>query len=171
MEVRWLAFPLYPKTPEEGVSLEKLFAGRDVDISDLSHHLKEVASSLSLPLAVISKIYNGLLAHELAKWAKSQGKGDEFHHMVFKAFFADSKNIANADELVALALSIGFPAEEARDVILSRRFREAVDSDWQRSRMLGITSVPTFIINNQRTIGYQSYEALARFVGDSIAKC
>jgi predicted DsbA family dithiol-disulfide isomerase len=170
IEVRWLAFPLHPEVPEEGLSLEELFAGRGVNISASLQRLRRVASSLSLPLTDRTRTYNSRLAQEIAKWAESQGKGDEFHHMIFRAYFVDGTNIGRVDELVTLASSIGLPADEARDVILARRFREAVDSDWARSHALGITAVPTFILEDQRIVGYQSYEALARFVTDAGAR-
>jgi predicted DsbA family dithiol-disulfide isomerase len=170
IEVRWLAFPLHPEVPEEGLTLEQLFAGRDVDIPAVLQRLKGVAASLSLPLAARTMTYNSRSAQELAKWAESQGKGDEFHHAVFRAYFADAKNIARVDELVGLAASMGLPADEARHVILARSFREAVDADWARSHALGIAAVPTFIIEGRRIVGFQAYEVLAQFVTGSEAK-
>jgi predicted DsbA family dithiol-disulfide isomerase len=170
IEVRWLAFPLHPEVPEEGLSLEELFAGRGVNISISLQRLKRVASSLSLPLNDRTRTYNSRLSQELAKWAESQGKGDEFHHTIFRAYFVDGKNIGRIDELVTLAASIGLPADEARDVILTRRFREAVDSDWARSHTLGITAVPTFVINDQRIVGFRSYEVLEQLVRSSGAR-
>ena len=170
IEVRWLAFPLHPEVPEEGMSLEELFAGRGVNISASLRRLKLVASSLSLPLNDRTRTYNSRLAQELAKWAESQGKGDEFHHTIFIAYFVDGTNIGRVEELVTLASSIGLPADEARDVILARSFREAVDSDWARSHALGVTAVPTFIIDDQRIVGFQSYQVLERFVIDNGAR-
>jgi predicted DsbA family dithiol-disulfide isomerase len=170
IEVRWLAFPLHPETPEEGVTLEKLFAGRDVDMAASLQRLNRVAESLSLPLAARTRIYNSRLAQELAKWAESQGKGDEFHHAVFRAYFAGNKNIAKVEELVSLAVSIGLPADEARHVILTRGFRKAVDLDWAQSHALGVTAVPTFIVGDQRIVGFQSYQILEQFVTDNGAR-
>ena len=167
IEVRWLAFPLHPEVPEEGLTFEELFAGRDVDMSAALQRLKRVAASLSLPLADRVRTYNSRLAQELAKWAESKGKGDEFHHTVFKAYFAESKNIALADELVGLAVSVGLPADEARHVILARSFRETVNADWARAHNLGITAVPTFIIDDQRIVGFQPHEVLVQFVTGS----
>ncbi len=162
--VKWLAFPLHPETPEEGLTLEELFAGHDVDIPRIQQRLKQVADSLGLPLTGRTKTYNSRLAQELAKWAESEGKGDRFHHAVFRAYFAESKNIARVDELVGLASSVGLPADVATAVIRSRSFREAVDADWDRSRRLRITAVPTFIIGDRRVVGFQPYEAMAQFV-------
>jgi predicted DsbA family dithiol-disulfide isomerase len=127
--------------------------------------LKKVADSLSLPLADRTMTYNSRPAQELAKWAESEGKGEEFHHAVFRAYFVEAKNIALAGVLIRLAESVGLPAGEAERVILSRRFRQAVDADWARSRALGIDAVPTFIFGSRRLVGFQPYEALAELIG------
>lgn len=164
IEVRWLAFPLHPETPEEGLTLEELFAGHNVDIPRIQQRLKGVADSLGLPLAGRTKTYNSRLAQELAKWAESEGAGDRFHHAVFRAYFAERLNIARVDELVGLAASVGLPADVATAVVLARGFWEAVDADWARSRALGVTAVPTFIMGHRRVVGFQPYETLAQLV-------
>ncbi len=164
VEIKWLAFPLHPDTPEEGLTLEELFAGRDFDVSASRKRLERAAASLCLPLADRTRIYNSRPAQELAKWAESEMKGDEFHRAVFRAYFVDGKNIAVADELVGLAESVGLPAAEARQVVLSRRYRDAVDADWKRSRALGLNAVPTFLFDNRKIVGFPSYEALADLV-------
>ena len=162
--VKWIAFPLHPETPEEGLTLEELFAGRAVDIPVIQQRLKRVAESLGLPLSDRTKTYNSRLAQELAKWAEFEGKGDKFHDAVFKAYFVDGKNIARTDELVSLATSVGLPESEARHVIKSRTFQEAVDADWERSHLLGITAVPTLALGEQRITGFQPYEILEDFL-------
>ncbi len=164
IEVRWTAFPLHPDTPEEGLTLEELFAGRPVDIDKIMLRLKQVADELGLPLGERKKTYNSRLAQELAKWAESKEKGDLFHEAVFRAYFVDGKNIGKVDELVALAQSIGLPGNEARPVLESRTFKEAVDADWSRSHALGITAVPTFVLRDQAVVGAQPYEVLEQFL-------
>ncbi|HUJ68009.1 MAG TPA: DsbA family protein, partial [Syntrophorhabdales bacterium] len=99
------------------------------------------------------------------KWAESQGKGDDFHRAVFNAYFVQGKNIAVIEELVALALSTGLPADEAERVIRQRSFRQAVDADWARAQSLRITAVPTFLFDRKRVVGFQPYEALAELIG------
>ena len=126
--------------------------------------LKQVADQLGLPLAERQKTYNSRLSQELAKWAESKGKGDSCHEAIFRAYFVQGKNIGNVEELVILAKSIGLPEREARSVLESRTFKEAVDADWSRSRALGITAVPTFVADRQAVVGFQSYEALEQFV-------
>jgi predicted DsbA family dithiol-disulfide isomerase len=162
--VRWIAFPLHPETPEEGLTLEELFAGRSVDVEKVVSRLKQVADELRLTLGKRKKTYNSRLAQELAKWAESRGRGDPFNEAVFRAYFVGGENIGKVDVLAALAKSIGLPEEEARSVLKSRTFKEAVDSDWSRSRALGVTAVPTFFIDDRVVVGFPAYEVLEEFV-------
>ena len=164
IEVRWTAFPLHPETPEDGLTIEELFRGRSIDLDAVKAHLKQVADELGLPLADREKTYNSRLAQELAKWAEMKGKGNAFHEAVFRAFFAEGKNIGNMDELIDIAKSVGLPEKEARPVLESRKFREAVDADWSRSHELGITAVPTFVVGRRAVVGAQPYEVLEQFL-------
>ena len=164
VEVKWAAFPLHPETPEEGLTLAELFAGRSLDIPGILQRLKRVAGELGLPLADRTKTYNSRLAQELSKWAEAEGKGDEFHNAVFRAYFVEGMNIAKADVLVGLSESIGLPGDEARRIVQERTFREAVDADWTRSRVLGITAVPTVIMSARGIGGFQPYEVLEQFL-------
>jgi predicted DsbA family dithiol-disulfide isomerase len=170
IEIRWTAFPLHPETPEGGRTLEELFAGGHVDIKKMMSRLKQVADDLGLPLKERKRTYNSRLAQELAKWAESKGRGDSFHEAVFRAYFVDGKNIGRVDELIALAKSIGLPEKEARSVVELRTFKEAVDADWSRSRELGITAVPTFMIDHQAIVGAQPYEVLEQFLRNCSVK-
>ena len=164
IETRWTAFPLHPETPEEGLTLEELFAGRSTNIKKIKSHLKQVADELGLPLSDREKTYNSRLAQELAKWAERQGRGDPYHEAVFRAYFVGGKNIGKMDELVDLAKSIGLPEEKARSVLELRTMKEAVDSDWRRSHAIGITAVPTFVVDHQAVVGFQPYEVLEQFL-------
>jgi predicted DsbA family dithiol-disulfide isomerase len=42
--------------------------------------------------------------------------------------------------------------------------RKAVDADWARSRALGVTGVPTFVIGRKAVVGAQPYEVLEQLV-------
>jgi predicted DsbA family dithiol-disulfide isomerase len=147
--------------------IEDLFAGRNVNISEMRMRLKAAADQAGLPLTDRDKVYNSRLAQELGVWADIKGRGDEFHLAVFKSYFADGDDIGDISILVDLAASVNLPGEEAREVLESRQFSEAVDSSWERSRQIGITAVPTFLIGNRPLVGAQPYEVLKKFIMDS----
>ena len=108
--------------------------------------------------------YNSRLAQELSKWAESQGKGDEIHDSLFRAYFVDVRNIGRADVLAQIAQENGLPADEATDVLLSRKYKSAVDEDWKRCAAYGVNAVPTFLASRYLMVGAQPYEELERLI-------
>jgi predicted DsbA family dithiol-disulfide isomerase len=168
--VQWRAFPLHPETPEEGRSLEELFAGRNLDIPAMLARLKQVASDLGLPWGTRKMTFNSRMAQEMGKWAELKGEGNEFHNAVFRTYFVEGKNIAKKDVLLELAKKVGLPAREAREVLESRGFREAVDEDWKLSMKWGVTAVPTFVIDGHAVVGAQPYGVLEQFLTNNGVK-
>lgn len=164
MEVVWRAFPLHPETPDEGRLLADLFANQPVNIDQVMARLKQKAAELELPFGDRQKTYNSRLAQELGLWAASKGQGDAFHMAAFKAYFVEGKNLAQNDVLLDLADTAGLASNEAAKVLANRTFRDAVDADWARSRKIGVTAVPTFLINQERLVGAQPYGMLERLV-------
>jgi len=108
--------------------------------------------------------YNSRLAQELSKWAEDKGKGDEIHDALFRAYFVDVKNIGKIESLVEIAETLGLPADEATDVLLSRKYKDAVDEDWRRCAAYGVNAVPTFLAGRYLMVGAQPYEELERLV-------
>jgi predicted DsbA family dithiol-disulfide isomerase len=117
-------------------------------------------------MAERTKTFNSRLATELGKWAESNGKGDEFHNAVFRAYYVDGINIAKADKLIGLAEAVGLPGREAAEVLNTRAFREAVDADWDLAGQMGISAVPTFWLDGWAVVGAQPYEVLEKFLLD-----
>ncbi len=164
LQIRWTAFPLHPDTPEEGLSLRKMYADRGIDLTQATARLRRIADELGLPLGERTRTYNSRLAQELAKWVELKGRDEEYHKAVFRAYFVEGRNIGKAEELLALVEGMGLAREEAASVLKERTFKEAVDSDWRRCREMGITAVPTFVMNQQAVVGAQPYDVLERFL-------
>ena len=64
------------------------------------------------------------------------------------------------------SLAAGLPGREAAEVLKTRAFREAVDADWELAGQLGISAVPTFVLDGWAEVGAQPYEALEKFLLD-----
>lgn len=111
--------------------------------------------------------YNSRLAQELGKWAEKIECGDVFHDAVFRAYFADGRNLADKDTLSDIAHTIGLNAKEAFKVLTDRTFKAAVDTDWSRAYESKVTAVPTFLIKGQSLVGAQPYNVLANFMRQS----
>jgi predicted DsbA family dithiol-disulfide isomerase len=152
VRIRWVHFPLHPETPQEGQTLEALFAGRGKDIPQMQAQMKAHMQAEGLPYG------------DLGSWADTQPGGSAIHDALFRAYFVDGRNVGDTDVLVEVAESVGLPAEQAREVLEQRTFREAVDADWALSRQYGVTGVPTYVAGQRGVIGAQPYEALVQLV-------
>ena len=161
---------MHPETPREGMSLEELFAGRPINIKQVRDHLTRVAAELGLPYGRREKTYNSRLAQELGKLAESKGSGEQFHRAAFKAYFADGWNIGLESRLMELGTSAGLSADEVRDALENRTFKDAVDKDWNRSYQMGVTAVPTFMVNGKSVVGAQPYDKLVQLMETSGVK-
>ncbi len=165
-ELVYVHFPLHPDTPAEGRALTDLFAGRESLLQDMMQRLDALFRQEGLPWAGDrrSMTYNSRLAQELAAWAVTQPDGERIHDALFRAYFVDGVNLADIDRLVELTERLDLPPAEARDVLEQRRFQEAVDRDWQRSRELGLGGVPAYVFGGRAVVGAQPYEVLELLV-------
>ncbi len=146
------------------MTLEELFAGRLINVQQVLKHLNRVAAELELPFGNREKTYNSRLAQELGKFAENKGRGEQFHMAVFKAYFADGLNIGLEENLIVLGRTAGLTEDKVCDVLENRTFKDAVDGDWNRSYQMGITAVPTFVMNGMSLVGAQPYEKLVQLV-------
>lgn len=164
LEVVYRHFPLHPETPAEGLTLQQLFAGRNMDIAAAQTRLTELMAAEGLPYGERTMTYNSRLAQEVGAWADARGAGPAIHLALFQAYFVDNVNLAVVDNLLAIGQQVGLPMDEMRCVLEDRRFQSVVDDDWARSQALGITSVPTFVVGNRGLVGAQAYHQLEALV-------
>lgn len=164
IDIRWTAFQLQPETPENGHSLDALFAENNVDFGRIMVLQKRVAKRLGLPFGDCRTLYNSRPAQELGKFAESKGKGHEFHKALFHAYFVEGKNIAKTRILVEVAEAVHLNGNEVEKIIQNRTYKDATESDFKRCKAVNITVVPTFLLNNKRLVGAQKYETLKDFL-------
>ena len=163
-------FPLHPETPQEGRSLEELFASRNVDMEAMYTRMKGLMDEEGLPYGKRSHTYNSRLAQELGKWADTQPGGEAIHDALYRAYFVDAVNVGDVDALLTIAGYVGLDVYAAREVLQSRSFSDAVDADWDLSRRYGVTGVPTFVAAQKAVVGAQPYEVLENFLQEAGAK-
>ena len=163
-------FPLHPDTPADGLTLEELFAGREGDREVAQARLADLMRAEGLPYGKRTHTFNSRLAQELGKWAEEQPGGEKIHDVLFAAYFVDGTNLALVDRLVELGGSLGLSEERAREVLESRSYEGKVDLDWARAAELGVTAVPTFVMNGRGVVGGQPYRVLEQFVIEAGAK-
>lgn len=165
VEVQWVYFPLHPDTPEQGMSLEELFPGRD--LTPFRTQMQGLMREAGLPYGERTHTYNSRLAQELAKWAESKLDDvalDGLHRKLYEAYFVAGLNIGDAEVLANIAAEAGLDASEALSVLQNRSYQKQIDEDWQLAMQSGITGVPTFTAQGLAVVGCQPYEVLEKFV-------
>ena len=163
-------FPLHPETPQEGRSLEELFAGRNVDMEAMYTRMKGLMDEEGLPYGKRSHTYNSRMAQELGKWADTQPGGEAIHDALYRAYFVDAVNVGDVDALLTIAGDVGLDVYAAREVLQNRSFSDAVDADWDLSRRYGVTGVPTFVAAQKAVVGAQPYEVLENLLQEAGAE-
>lgn len=95
---------------------------------------------------------NSLLAHEASEFVTEHESPEvawEFHRAMFKAYFTDLVDLGKADVLVDIAASVGVPADAIRLVLENRSYEGQVADGMRWSRAIGVTAVPTFVIDER----------------------
>ena len=160
--VQLVHFPLHPETPAEGRARE--------DFKAKNTRMIGLMEAEGLPYSARSHTYNSRLAQEIGTWAETQSGGNSIHDKFFEAYFVDCRNIGDVEVIIDVVKSVGLDEQQARAVLAERRFKDAVDADWEKSRRYGVTGVPTFVSNGRGLVGAQPYEALERFMTEAGAE-
>lgn len=96
---------------------------------------------------------NSHLAFEAQEFAaEHEQPGDDplaFHRVMFKAYFDDLEDIGSIDNLVRIGGRAGLPETELREALESGRYRQQVDDGIRWSREIGVSAVPTFVIDEK----------------------
>ncbi|MEJ3655112.1 DsbA family oxidoreductase [Actinomycetes bacterium KLBMP 9759] len=86
-------------------------------------------------------------AHRLMHFAEGKGKAPELAESLLRAYAVEGRSIADHDTLAELAADAGLDAEEARAVLASDAFHREVEADLRRAVDLGVSGVPTGVID------------------------
>jgi predicted DsbA family dithiol-disulfide isomerase len=155
--VRWRSFELDPQAPPEragdraqhlaekyGMSLEQANAAEQ--------QMTGVAAGEGLDFRFdIARAGNTFDGHRIVHLAAEHGLEDAMKERLLRAYLSEGELIADPETLVRLAVEVGVPADEARETVAGERFADDVRADEQDAARLGISAVPTFIVD--RAIG------------------
>ena len=167
VDVEWRPFYLYWDTPPEGRELPDYV--KQARAKGSEERLSQIAGSYGMKFASTKRIYNTRLAHEATEYAREHGKASEFHRVVFRKVYADGEDISQWNVLRFAAEEVGLEADEMQSEVESGKYTEEVAAQVQEAYQIGVTGVPTYVINNRYAIvGAQPYEifknALARIL-------
>ena len=163
--VEWIPFELDPKAPLEGSDLFNVYP-KEYILKSL-----DMLSKLGKDHGIIynnkNGKYNTRRAHLGGYFAKENDLYHEYAKALFKAYFTDSINIGNKDELDKIVENIGMNVNDMNQAIDSGKYDALLNQAYKDSGNYKIQSVPTFILNEKsRVSGVRDY---VRFKEEFIA--
>ena len=157
IELEWRPFYLYWDTPPEGRELPDYV--KRARAAGSEERLAEIAKLHGMKFVSTERIYNTRLAHEATEYARERGKAVEFHRVVFRKVYAEGQDISQWDVLRSAAQEAGLNADEMQNEVESGKYTGEVDAQVQQAYQIGVSGVPTYVINNRYAIvGAQPYE-------------
>ena len=153
-------FELNPDMPKGGQNTgERLMKKYGFDQARLQENRKviaERASAVGMPMHQTdeSRSYNTFNGHRLLHWAGTVGQAEQIalKRELLKNYHFDNQDISETDVLVQAAKQVGLDTETAREVLESGRYADEVRAAQAKWREVGISSVPSVILNNKYLI-------------------
>ncbi|HEX5597034.1 MAG TPA: DsbA family oxidoreductase [Micromonosporaceae bacterium] len=91
-------------------------------------------------------------AHRLCHLAAEHGRADEMWESLLRAYHTEGQNIADPVVLQRVSVQVGLGATEVRDLLAGDAYADKVRADERRAAELGITGVPSVVINGRPPI-------------------
>jgi len=155
VETVWRSFELDPGAPatREHNATEHLAAkyGMSLEQAQASHaQMTELAAAEGLEYHFeTARGGNSFDAHRLIHLAAAHGKQAEAQERVMRAYFTEGVAIGDREQLVALAVDLGLDPDEARSVLESDAYADAVREDEHLAQRIGIQGVPFFVLGRR----------------------
>lgn len=170
--IEWHPFQLNPGMAPEGMDrrayLEGKFGGREGAVrayAPVVEHAKK--AGLNIDFEGMRRTPNTLDAHRLIHWAGIEGKQTAAVSALFRAYFAEARDIGDHDVLADIADGIDMDAALVRRLLASDADRADIQARDSHSRKMGVHSVPTFIVGGKHAVpGAQPPELWVKVMED-----
>ena len=168
VEVEYHSFELSPDTPVDfdGTPVEYLSQRKGMPVEQVEQMLERVTGiakdvGLDYDYDHVHQT-NTVISHELLHFAKSKGRQLEMKERLLKAYFVNGEHVGRIPDLVAIAVELGFDADEVTEALESHRFLADVKADVAQAVEYGIQGVPFFVIDGKYGVsGAQEAAAFA----------
>jgi predicted DsbA family dithiol-disulfide isomerase len=171
VEVAYRAFELDPTVPAGGMDLSDYLARKFGGAGALDHvrdRLAHAGREAGIDFRWDGKRrVNTFDAHRLAAWAEGGAGGattrPALEQRLFRAYFTENLDIADHGVLAGLAADVGLDGPVAAEALALGAGADQVRAEEARAGELGISAVPTFVIQGRWAIpGAQDVDTFVR---------
>lgn len=183
-DVRWRPFELNPDMAQEGLNAATYLAERYgvTPEQGRGNRLKmaETAAELGFALhwGTDFRMRNSFNAHRLLAWAEAvddaagaprTGLQTALKMALFRAHFAEQRDVNDAETLVDIAVSAGLNGDKARQILAGDLYADLVRAEEDHWRDHGVSGVPMFILDGRMMVqGAQEPEVFIRVIDRKI---
>ena len=172
VRVTWRSFELDPQAPrvrdvDAATHLASKYGMTREEALARQQSLADTAAGDGLDLRFdLARGGNSFDGHRLLHLAEAHGRQDAMKERLMRAYFTEGRAIGEPEVLAGLAGEVGLAEDEARDVLGSDRYTDAVRVDESTAMNLGITAVPFFVVDRRMgAAGAHPPEALLELLG------
>ncbi|MEM6667713.1 MAG: DsbA family oxidoreductase [Pseudomonadota bacterium] len=156
-EIRWRPFQLNPDMPAEGMDrrayLERKFGGPE-GAARVYGAIEQTAKDAGLQVRfdLIARTPNTIDAHRLIRWADSMDAQTPVVEDLFKRYFERGEDISDHGVLAEVAEIAGLDRAVIERLLATDTDSDAVREEDKTARGLGVSGVPTFIIDGRYVV-------------------
>ncbi len=153
VNISWRSFELDPDAPHErkGDRAERLAQKYGMTVAqarEAEQRLTDVAAGEGLDFRFdIARSGTTFDGHRVVHLAGEHGLQDAMKERLLRAYFTEGQLVSDEDTLVRLAVEVGLAEDEVRDMLAGDRYAEDVREDERTAGQLGISAVPTFVVD------------------------
>ncbi len=159
VDVSYRAFELDPTVPPGGMDLADYLArkfGSPAALDRVHNRLAQVGAEAGIDFRWDGKRrVNTFDAHRLGVWVEGAGGADAraaLEQRLFRAYFTENLDVADHGVLAGLAAEVGLDPGAAAEALATGAGAEAVRAEEAQATELGISAVPTFVIEGRWAI-------------------
>jgi predicted DsbA family dithiol-disulfide isomerase len=157
-----MPFDLHPEYPPEGIPRGELLAryGGELMTERMTQFFADRGLEYNPNPDVVP---NSIKALRLTELARDLGRHAELHDRLMDAYWAEAKDIGDADVLRAEAAAVGLSSDAVEDVLAGDRFRDRIESSTREAVSIGANAVPAFVLDRRLLVlGAQPEELFAQ---------
>jgi predicted DsbA family dithiol-disulfide isomerase len=166
--VTWRSFELDPSAPAERQHdyathlAQKYGMSRDEALA-MHERMTETAAGEGLEFRFdLARAGNTFDAHRIVHLAAAHGAQEAMQERLMRAYLTEGRLLSDPETLERLAVEVGLPEDEVRDVVGTDRYADEVRADERTAAQLGIHAVPFFVVD--RAIGASGAHPSAQLV-------
>ncbi|WP_167855916.1 DsbA family oxidoreductase [Natronospirillum operosum] len=153
--ISWQAFQLNPHIAAEGENLHEhirhKYGSTETESRAMRRRITALGEETGFTFNFTDdfRTWNTFDAHRAMYWAGLKNSATAMAEQLFTAYFTNGENPGATATLLQAAQDAGLDAAELEQVLADDQYRGEVEQELAQARDLGISGVPTFIVNDQ----------------------